>query len=125
VHFPISYSKPMRLLSVFLGMGPRHSAVDVGDETVDIRMGWAFYLSARRGAVTGARHAEPLRYTRGVHGHSGRYRVNGRGDGLVTISFGSPQRGLMIGFSVNVSEVTVSVDDPDGLVGALGEGSTR
>ena len=114
----------MRILSTVLGMAPRHSAVDVGEETVDIRMGWAFHASFPRSAIVGVRHADPVRWTRGVHGYRGRYIVNGAGHDLVAITLDPAQRGVMVGFSVNVSEVTVSVDDPNGLVAALGRGST-
>ncbi len=119
MRFAISYSTPMRLLSIMLGMGPRRSVVIVGDDTVDVRMGWAFHVTIPRSAVGGVEHAEPVRFTRGVHGWNGRYLVNGRGDGLVTITLEPAQSGVMVGFSVKVSEVTVSVEDPEGLVAAL------
>jgi hypothetical protein len=124
MRFQISFSTPMRILSTVLGMAPRHSAVDVGDDAVDIRMGWAFHASIPHAAIVEVRHADPVRFTRGVHGHNGRYVVNGAGHDLVAIRIDPPQPGVMVGFSVNLSEVTVSVDDPNGLVAALGRGST-
>jgi hypothetical protein len=125
MQFPIRYSKPMRLLLTVLGMGPRHSAVDLGEATIDVRMGWAFHVSIPRSSITGARHVDPVRFSRGAHGWGGRYLVNGAGDRLVAISADPPQRGLMVGFGVNVSDVTVSVDDPNALVAAIGNGSTQ
>jgi len=123
MRFAISYSTPMRLLSIMLGTGPRRSSVDVDDDTVDVRMGWAFHVAIPRSAVDGVRHAEPVRFSRGAHGWNGRYLVNGRGDGLVTITVEPAQRGVLVGFPVNVSEVTVSVEDPAGLVAALSDRS--
>jgi len=123
MRFAISYSTPMRLLSIMLGMGPRRSVVTVDDDTVDVRMGWAFHVRIPQSAVNGVRHAEPVRFSRGAHGWNGRYLVNGRGDGLVTITVEPAQRGVMVGFPVNVSEMTVSVEDPEGLVAALSDRS--
>jgi len=123
MRFAISYSTPMRLLSIMLGMGPRRSSVDIDGDTVDVRMGWAFHVTIPQSAVSGVRHAEPVRFSRGAHGWNGRYLVNGRGDGLVTITVEPAQRGVLVGFPVNVSEVTVSVEDPEGLVAALSDRS--
>jgi hypothetical protein len=54
-----------------------------------------------------------------VHGWAGRYLVNGSGRNLVSIGLDPPQRARVIGFPVRVRELTVSVDDPAGLVEAL------
>jgi hypothetical protein len=42
---------------------------------------------------------------------------------LVTITVEPAQRGVLVGFPVSVSEVTVSVEDPEGLVAALSDRS--
>ena len=87
MRFAISYSTPdapaARSCSAW---GPGAASSIVGDDTVDVRMGWAFHVTIPRSAVGGVEHAEPVRFTRGVHGWNGRYLVNGRGDGLVTIT---------------------------------------
>ena len=78
----------MRILSIDARhAGPGAASSIVGDDTVDVRMGWAFHVTIPRSAVGGVPNMPSRsRFTRGVHGWNGRYLVNGRGDGLVTIT---------------------------------------
>ncbi|MCU1503061.1 MAG: hypothetical protein JWM12_2415 [Ilumatobacteraceae bacterium] len=110
----------MRALMSLLGLGPRRSWVEVGDDVVPVRMGWAFAADIPRPAISGVALRERNRISRGVHGWNGRYLVNGSGEGLVTITVEPPQRAAMLGFPITLRELTVSVDDPAGLVAALG-----
>ncbi len=119
VRFTISFSTTMRALLGLLGLGPRRSWLDVGAEQVDVRMGWAFHATIPRSAVVEAARPDRSRIGWGVHGWNGRYLINGSRGGLVRIVVSPPQRATMIGLPVTLRELTVSVDDPDGLVGAL------
>lgn len=111
----------MKALLGLLGLGPRSSAVDVEPDGVDVRMGWAFHAVIPRSSVAGIARRDARLIARGVHFRSGgRYLVNGSGEGLVTITVAPPLPARMLGFGVTVRELTVSVDDADGLLAALG-----
>lgn len=122
MQYPISFSRPMRILMTVLACGPGASRVIVDDDVVEVRMGWAFRSRFDRTAVASARSWPPEQrrpMSRGAHGWGGRWLVNGSGDGLVTITLDPPARAHTIGIAVQLRELTVSVEDPDALVGEL------
>lgn len=114
-----SWSQPF--LAV-LGCGPRFSRIVVGDDTVEVRMGWAFRVSIPRHSISAVEpwpddRRRPL--SRGAHGWHGRWLVNGSADGLVTLTIDPPAPARVIGVPVKLRELIVSVADPDALVGEL------
>lgn len=117
-HFPISQSRLFRPLAVALG--GRSGVIDIGGDQVVVRFGVMFRARIPRSSVRGAARARRAWLSRGAHGWRGRWLVNGRGTGLVTIAIDPVARGWVTGFPVRVRELTVSVDDPDALVAALG-----
>jgi hypothetical protein len=119
VTFTISFSRPLRLLLGALGTGPRRSTVEVRDDVVAVTMGWAFRAAIPTASITGVRRPQRCGISRGVHGWRGRYLVNGSAHGLVSFSVAPAQRARVVGFPVRLRELTVSVDDPVGLVDAL------
>ena len=82
-------------------------------------MGPWFEGRAPVAAVTGAREVSDTVISRGVHGWSGDWLVNGAADGLVEARFDPPMRAHVLGFPVKVHRLRVSVEDPAGLVDAL------
>ena len=56
----------------------------------------------------------------GVHGWRGRWLVNGAATGLVAITVDPAVRAWAVGVPVKLRELTLSLEDPDALVGALG-----
>jgi hypothetical protein len=118
--FPISFSRPIAVLGRLTGTGPGEAFVAVRASDVTVRQGWAFRVRIPRSAVAGAHPATgrvPL--SRGAHGWGGRWLVNGSGRGLVTIELRTPVRARVMGVPVHLRELTVSVEDPDGLLAAL------
>ena len=120
--FPIRFDAWYRLLSSSLFIAPADSYVEVQGGDVVVRMAWAFRARFPRAAVesTAATDTKPI--SRGVHGFSGRWLVNGSGDGLLTINLNPSQRGYTLGFPVRLEQLMVSVDDPGGLSSALQRG---
>jgi hypothetical protein len=122
----ISYSRPMRVLLGVLGLGPRWTRLVVDDADVEIHMGWAFQARFPRAAVVAVRPWPTGRRrpaSRGAHGWGGRWLVNGSADGLVVVTIDPVARARTIGFPVKLRELTVSVTDPDALVGGLSAGA--
>jgi hypothetical protein len=106
------------LLSV-LGMGPRFSRIELTDDTLVVRMGWAFRATLSRSAITGVRASSGPVGGIGVHGWRGRWLVNGAASGLVTLTIDPPGRAYMV-FPVQVRQLTMSLEDPDAFIEALG-----
>jgi len=103
-----------------VGSGPEHSGIAVSDGDLAVKMGRSFDGRAPRTSITSARALTDTVISRGVHGCRGSWLVNGDGSGLVELQFEPPMRGHVLMFPVTVRRLRISVDDPDGLVDALG-----
>jgi hypothetical protein len=116
--FPISQTPAFRALATLFG--GRHGTVTLDDATVRVRFGLMFRAEVPRSAVRDAKRWTGRVGGWGAHGRRGRWLVNGSSRGIVQIQLNSTQRGSMTGLPVKVTELLVSVEDPDGLVAALG-----
>ena len=117
--FGIRYGVLRPLLSV-LGLGPRHSGLDLDPGRLRVRMGWAFIATVTRSQIRSAARWDGLVGGIGVHGWGGRWLVNGAASGLVTLEIDPPARAWVIGAPVKLRSLRVSVEDPDALLAALG-----
>ena len=122
VLFPISFDSWYRVLSSMVGLLPSASYVNVDNEHVQVRMGWAFRSRFPRTAVVSLSELGRKPVSRGVHGFAGRWLVNGSGSGVVSIQLSPRQRGYVLGFPVRLRRLMVSVGDPSALAAALGLG---
>jgi len=113
----------MRALLTAMGMGPRRSYIDVDDQHVTVRMGWAFTATIQRENIVSATTSERRMISIGVHGWRGRWLVNGSGRGLVIIDIDPRTRGWVLGVPVRLRQIMVSAVDPDALVDAIGDRS--
>lgn len=116
--FEISYAKWMLPLSVPFGLGPRNSSVEVRDGVLHVSMGWGFTADIPLASITSAGHYEGRITSWGVHGFRGRWLVNGSSQGVVALSMDPPAMARVVGRTVTLRELAVSVDDPDGLIAA-------
>jgi hypothetical protein len=117
--FPIRFDPWYAILSSALFLPPADSYVEVNDEEVLVRMGWAFRSHFPRTAIVSAAETPTRPLSRGVHGFAGRWLVNGSGQGILTISLTPAQRGYVMGFPVRLRQLMVSVLEPSGLAAAL------
>ena len=120
--FDIRFDGPSAVMMKVFGLGPRSSSLEVGDDTVQVHMGWGFRATIPRASITAAAPTQRRPLNRGVHGWRGRWLVNGSGKGLVTVTIDPPVRAATMGWPVQLRELTVSVDAPDELVEALAVG---
>jgi hypothetical protein len=121
--FALRYGTVSKHLLNRLSLGPDRSGVVVNDAEVGIAMGRSFNGRAPRSTVTSARALAGTVLSRGVHGWRGDWLVNGAGNGLVELLFDPPLKARVLAFPVSVRRLRVSVDDPDGLVEAIGAGA--
>jgi hypothetical protein len=87
-------------------------------------MGWAFRARFRRSDVASAASSDIRPLSRGVHGFGGRWLVNGAGRNILRIELRPEQRARMLGISIGLRELLVSVRDPAELARALGGQAT-
>ncbi len=120
---PIRFERWYALLSTSVLLFPSDSYVEIRDDEVECRMGWAFRARFPRSAVSGAKRLERRPLSRGVHGFAGRWLVNGSGDRILAVELEPPQRGWVLGVPVKLRQLLVSVDDPEALAEDLRERS--
>jgi hypothetical protein len=117
--FPLRYGTLRPLLSA-MGLGPAFSRVSVDADRVRVRMGWGFRADMARGSIVDAAIDNDPVGGIGVHGWRGRWLVNGAAAGLVRLQIDPPVRAFASGVPVRLRQLRVSVEDPDGLLAALG-----
>ncbi len=120
--FAIRYAHPFAWLCQMSWLGPRSSGVTVDDSSVTVRMGWAFRASIPRTSIVQAQADDvPWLFGIGVHTNlRGRWVVNGALDQIVSLEISPPAPGRTLGFPIRVRRLDVSVEDPGGLLRALG-----
>ena len=122
MRFPIRFSSGNGILFRGLLITPSGSYAELGDDTIQVRLGWAFSARIPRPLVAragpGRRPRIPL--TAGAHGWAGRWLVNGAPDGIVAIELTEPVRAFVAGFPIRLRHLAVSLEDPDGFLAALG-----
>jgi hypothetical protein len=124
VRYAISFSAVVALLSAVVGIRRRHAAVEVSDDAVLIRMGWAFSARIPRASITNATPHPRIRYAVGVHVVGrGSWIVNGTTRNIVELRIDPPAPARALGFPVRLRRVRVSVEQPAELVAAISDRS--
>jgi hypothetical protein len=118
--FTLRYGAFWAFALKLIGSGPEHSGIAVTDADLAIKMGRSFDGRAPRTSVTSARALTDKVISRGVHGWRGDWLVNGAGDRIVELRFEPPMPSHVLLFPIRVRRLRISVDDPDGLVAAVG-----
>ncbi|HTJ74588.1 MAG TPA: hypothetical protein VL337_04420 [Acidimicrobiales bacterium] len=117
--FDMRYGIFKPLLSL-LGAGPESSRVELDDDVLRVRMGWAFRATIPRTSIMDARpYSRPVASI-GVHGWRGKWLVNGAASGLVMLELEPRARGYVLGVPVRLRRLLVSMKAPDDLLAALG-----
>jgi hypothetical protein len=117
---PIAITPWMRPLLLLTGATASTSFVDLAEGTVTVQLGAAFRATFPVSAATSASRWEgraPLSI--GAHGWRGKWLVNGARRPLVVIDLDPVQRARVLGVPVKLSQLVVSVEDPDALVDEL------
>ena len=117
--FPIRFDAWYGILSSALFLPPSRSYIEVDGDQVRVQMGWAFRARFPRSAVTAVAEMDKKPLSRGVHGFAGRWLVNGSGQGILMIELTPGQHGHVMGFSVRLRQLMVSVPDPAALASIL------
>ena len=118
-----AYGRAFEPLATLTGTGARYSGVEVDEDTLRVRMGWAFRAEVPLDSIASAGRGEDVRMTRGVHGWRGDWLVNGDGTGIVELRLDPPARAATGGIPIRLERLRVSLEDPEGLIAALSAGS--
>ncbi len=105
-------------LLIAFGMPPSKAYLDIDPERVRVRMGVGFRADVPRASVRAPRRRRN-QISVGVHGRRGSWLINGAMGPLVALTLDPPSRARVYGFPVRLRALTVSVDDPDGLIAKL------
>jgi hypothetical protein len=116
--FPIRFTGANKAMAA-LGMTRTTSTVELDDEQLRVRMGWAFRMTAPRSSGRRAVPDTDPVYGWGAHGWRGVWLVNGSSSGIVRIELEPPGRGRTLGVPIHVRVLRVAVEDPDGLIELL------
>lgn len=120
--FPIRFGRFNAVLLSLFGMGPKRSFTEVTDDDVNVKMGWAFTATVPRSSIGGVEPRGYVWWAFGVHtvGWSkSRWIVNGSGHGIVKLVIDPPARGRTLGFSFQLRELWLSLDDPQQFIAAV------
>jgi hypothetical protein len=116
---PLAFDRWYAALSSALLLPPKNAYIEVRDDEVECRMGWAFLARFPRAAVARVTRDPRQPLSRGVHGYAGRWLVNGSGGPLVAIELEPPQRARVLGVPVTLRQLLVSVAHPSRLEASL------
>lgn len=105
-------------LSVPLGIGPKNSELRLDAGNLHVKMGWAFTADIPVASIKRAEATNARVYTAGVHFLGSRWLVNGSRKGLVALTIEPPAQAKLWRKTVTVSQLVLSVTDPDALIAA-------
>ncbi len=100
-----------------LGMGRRLSHISMYDDSLTVKMGWAFRSEIPRANIVDVSPSTGMVLGWGVHGWRGRWLVNGSSKGLVKLQIEPAVHARVCGVPVRLRQLTVSLVDPDILLG--------
>ena len=117
--FPIRFTGANKAMAV-LGITRRSSWVEVSPTEVSVHMSWGFDGRVPRSSVRSVTEDRDRVLGWGAHGWNGVWLVNGSSSGIVRIELDPPGTARVVVFPVKLRVLRVAVEDPEGLVRALG-----
>jgi hypothetical protein len=117
--FGISYSPALLPLVLLLGMGPKHSCVRVGEDSISVTMGYGFRATIPRQNVRAIMPDTASVGGWGVHGWRGTWLVNGSSAGIVRVELEPGVRAWVMGVPVRLTTLRISLNTPDELMSLL------
>jgi hypothetical protein len=123
VDFAMRYDRWYRPLATAFGLGPKRTTIQVADDTLHVKYGWAFNLDIPLQDIKSAHlvSARPLAW--GVHSTGDGWMVNASRDGIVEIKLARPVSSKSVRRqSSSWGEVRclyLSLVDPDSFIAAV------
>ena len=120
-YFEIRYSRWLYPLMWAIGMGRRFSRVELGQDELRVRMGWAFRAQIPRPAIAAARRYRDVWWAIGVHADL-RFKswlVNASKHGIVFLDILPPAKGRSGPFRITIERLGLGLEDPEGFLREL------
>ncbi len=124
--FELSFNSLMRVVMTPILAGPRRCRVVLTADRLEVTMGmggWAFSAAVPRSSVVDVKRVTGPVLGWGAHGWRGQWLINGSSRGLVRVSIDPAGRGRCLIVPIKVKRLTLSLEEPDRFVAALGDGS--
>jgi hypothetical protein len=123
--FPIRYSRASRWLMAPLLLGARLAKVELSEDELRVRMGWAFRATIPRRSIRRAAIRRDVVWAVGVHSDL-RFKswlVNGAMKGTVFLDLLPPAKGRLAVLPITIERLGLGLEDPDGFLRSLGVGT--
>ena len=119
--FSLRYDRWYRPLATVFGAGPKRTSVRLEAGALHVRYGRLFRIDVPSGSVESARRLDLRPFGWGVHVLGDGWLVNGSRDGIVCVRFSSPIKPAKAPlFAWPVRSLSLSLEDPEGFLTALG-----
>jgi hypothetical protein len=122
MRYAISYNAPSKVILGLLGAGPGRSAVEVDNDTIQAKIGWAGRVTIPRASVVSVERVDriPWWLGYGMHGGiGGTWALNGSNRGAVKLTLREPASGKVTGIPVHPRTVYLSLEDPEDFIAAV------
>lgn len=120
--FRMAYWGWLLPLMIVVGAGPSTARVSVADGMLNVRMGWFWFsVAVPPRSVVRARRSANSWFAVGIHTDGMRgWIVNGSPFGMVHLAIEPAATGRFAGLPIRVSNLWLSLEDPDAFLAALG-----
>jgi hypothetical protein len=123
VDFAMRYDRWYRPLATVFGLGPKWTTIQVVDDTLRVKHGWAFRIDVPLKDIKSARLVRKRPWAWGVHQAKDGWLVNGSRHGIVEVKFASPVKPKKplssLPFSGPFRSLYLSLTKPDSFIAAL------
>lgn len=118
--YPLRFGA-LKPLLVVCGLGPSNSFVDLGEDHLTVKMGWAFRAKVARASIRAATPYSGIPGGIGVHGFGGRWLVNGSTAGIVTMDIDPIARAYVMGVPVKLRRLSISLEEPERFIAEIAQ----
>jgi hypothetical protein len=104
-----------------LGLGARHAKVELTEDDLRVRLGWAFRATIARRSIRRAALHRDVWWAIGVHSdlRLKSWLVNGSSKGIVFLDILPPAKGRSGPFRIRIERLGLGLEDPDGFLRVL------
>ncbi len=122
--FRMAYWKPLLPLMVVAGAGPSTAQITIEQDVLRVQMGWFWFrATVPLRCIAHARRSANAWFSVGVHTDGMRgWIVNGSPKGMVHLTIEPAATGRFAGLAIRVSNLWLSLEEPDELLRALRAG---
>ena len=119
--FKMAYWPWLLPLMIVVGAGPSTSRISIEDDRLRVKMGWFWFRSTvPLRSIVNIRRSANAWFSVGVHTDMmGGWIVNGSPLGMVHLTIEPAADGRFAGLPIHVSNLWLSLEEPDGFVQAL------